>query len=74
MNKPPPPKFIDQPGIRSEFIDSRRAAEAIMRELPKYRLPGYSRDLVKRADVERLFEDGVVDAITQRARKRREAA
>ena len=64
------PKLIDCAGLQRELTVKRAAAEAIMRELPKVTIPGHSKVYVKRADVERLIDDGTVEVISQRARAR----
>jgi hypothetical protein len=64
------PKLIDRAGIERELGVKRSAAEAIMRDLAKVTIPGHSKVYVKRADVQKLLDDGTVEAISARARAR----
>jgi len=45
-----------------------------MRELPKVTIPGFRKVYVYRDAVQRLLDEGTVDAVTVRARHRAEAA
>jgi hypothetical protein len=47
---------MDSTTIRRELGVSRKAAEAIMRQLPKLEIEGFSRPYVRRVDVERYLE------------------
>lgn len=64
------PKLIDRAGIERELDVKRACSEAIMRELPKVTIPGHTKVYVKRADLQKLLDDGTVEAITVRARRR----
>jgi hypothetical protein len=50
-------KLMDCATVQRELGISRKAAEAIMRKLPKVEFEGLRKVYVKRADVERLIAD-----------------
>lgn len=70
----PLPKLLDAVALRRELGIGRRAQEAIFRELPKVTIPGHSRMFVRRDDVQKLLDDGIVDATTGVRTRRRRAA
>ena len=51
------PRLIDRQTIEEELGINRRAAEKIMRAIPKVELPGFRRIYVYRADVERYVKE-----------------
>jgi hypothetical protein len=52
-----PGKLMDCATVQRELGISRKAAEAIMRQLPKVEFAGLRKVYVKRADVERLVAE-----------------
>jgi len=64
------PELVDCAGIQREMKVKRTAAEAIMRDLPKIKIPGLDKTYVYRADVLKLLADSTIHAVSVRARKR----
>jgi short-subunit dehydrogenase involved in D-alanine esterification of teichoic acids len=67
------PELIDNAGIQRELNVKRAAADAIMRELPKVKIPGLDKTYVYRRDVDELIRNNTIDVVTVRARRRRAA-
>jgi hypothetical protein len=73
-NIPTLPELIDHAGLQRELKVKRAAADAIMKQLPKVRIPGVAKVYVFRRDVDELLRENTSDDVTDAARRRRAAA
>jgi hypothetical protein len=65
----PPGALLDCAAIARELGVSRRASEAIMRQLPVTSFPGLRKLYVKRADLERLIDESTWPPVSAKTRE-----